>query len=39
MQSGRRKNLPERYLPAVDEKRAWDQLPDADSCTHLKRPQ
>jgi len=28
--------LPERYVPAADEKLAWDQLPDHESLTHLK---
>lgn len=28
--------LPERYVPAADEKLAWDQLPDHESYTHLK---
>ena len=25
-----------RYVPAVDEKLAWDQLPDHEAFTHLK---
>jgi 5-methyltetrahydropteroyltriglutamate--homocysteine methyltransferase len=28
--------LPERYIPAADEKLAWDQLPDQEPFTHLK---
>ena len=28
--------LPERYVPAADEKLAWDQLPDHEPHTHLK---
>ena len=28
--------LPERYVPAADEKLAWDQLPDYEPHTHLK---
>jgi 5-methyltetrahydropteroyltriglutamate--homocysteine methyltransferase len=28
--------LPERYVPAADEKLAWDQLPDDEPFTHLK---
>jgi 5-methyltetrahydropteroyltriglutamate--homocysteine methyltransferase len=28
--------LPERYVPAADEKLAWDQLPDDEPLTHLK---
>jgi hypothetical protein len=28
--------LPERYVPAADEKLAWDQLPDSEPFTHLK---
>jgi 5-methyltetrahydropteroyltriglutamate--homocysteine methyltransferase len=28
--------LPERYVPAADDKLAWDQLPDYESYTHLK---
>jgi 5-methyltetrahydropteroyltriglutamate--homocysteine methyltransferase len=28
--------LEERYVPAADEKLAWDQLPDCESFTHLK---
>jgi 5-methyltetrahydropteroyltriglutamate--homocysteine methyltransferase len=28
--------LPERYVPAADEKLAWDQLPDYELHTHLK---
>jgi 5-methyltetrahydropteroyltriglutamate--homocysteine methyltransferase len=27
--------LPERYIPAADEKLAWDQLPDYELLTHL----
>jgi len=27
--------LPERYVPAADERLAWDQLPDYESLTHL----
>lgn len=27
--------LPERYVPAADEKLAWDQLPDHEPLTHL----
>jgi 5-methyltetrahydropteroyltriglutamate--homocysteine methyltransferase len=28
--------IPERYIPAADEKLAWDQLPDNEPFTHLK---
>jgi 5-methyltetrahydropteroyltriglutamate--homocysteine methyltransferase len=28
--------LPERYVPAADERLAWDQLPDFEPFTHLK---
>jgi 5-methyltetrahydropteroyltriglutamate--homocysteine methyltransferase len=28
--------LPERYVPAGDEKLAWDQLPDYEPLTHLR---
>jgi len=28
--------LPERHVPAADEKLAWDQLPDNEPFTHLK---
>jgi hypothetical protein len=28
--------LEPRYIPAADEKLAWDQLPDQESFTHLK---
>src|SRR5207245_9723887 len=28
--------LPERYVPAADEKLAWDQLPDDEPITHLQ---
>jgi len=28
--------LPERYVPAADEKLAWDQLPDHEPYTHSK---
>jgi 5-methyltetrahydropteroyltriglutamate--homocysteine methyltransferase len=28
--------LPERYVPAADERLAWDQLPDQEPYTHLK---
>ena len=26
----------QRYIPAADEKLAWDQLPDNETFTHLK---
>jgi len=28
--------LEERYVPAADERLAWDQLPDREPFTHLK---
>jgi 5-methyltetrahydropteroyltriglutamate--homocysteine methyltransferase len=28
--------LEPRYVPAADEKLAWDQLPDQEAFTHLK---
>ena len=26
--------LPERYIPAADERLAWDQVPDQEALTH-----